>query len=100
MTIFAGAETVKVGGPMAAAVATEGGHMDWPDFYQSFVEPRAVDPASVGEAAGADLQIFVAVYGPAGGGGSVTHFVSPTPNWGVGRLGLRPQQRPQPTAIS
>lgn len=82
VNIFGGADTVQVGGPMSAAVAAETGHGAWTDFYQAMLDPRHIDPASVGEPGG-DLQIFVAVYGPPGGGGTVTHFVSPTPNWGV-----------------
>jgi hypothetical protein len=82
VTIFGGAETVRVGAPMSAAVAVETGHGAWTDFYQAMLDTRHIDPASVGEPPG-DLQIFVAVYGPPGGGGDVTHFVSPTPNWGV-----------------
>jgi hypothetical protein len=45
------------------------------------VDTRPVDPASVGEAPGSPLNVFVAVYGTSSG--PITHFTAPTPNWGV-----------------
>jgi hypothetical protein len=82
VAIYGGAESVQVGAPMSAAIAIEGGHGDWPGSYQSWVDPVPVDPASVGESGGAELLIFVAVYGPSATE-SVTGFMAPTANWGV-----------------
>lgn len=78
--IYTGSSDIQVGDPLADAIAEQTGFMEYGANYQSQLLSVSVDPASVGEAGG-DLQIFVAVYGTAGG--AITGFTSPTPNWGV-----------------
>lgn len=85
--IYTGTD-IQVGDPMADAVAQQTGFTGapadgaFPGFYSAQLLPQAVDPVSVGEDAGSDLFVYVSVDGPAGGGGTITAFVSPIANWG------------------
>jgi hypothetical protein len=87
--IYTGDGSIQVGDPMSDAVAQQVDFMDvpasggFPGFYYAFLLPQAVDAASVGEAPGAALFMYVSVNGAAGGGGAITDFVSPIANWGV-----------------
>lgn len=80
--IYAGT-AIQVGDPMSEAIAEEFEHMDWGGPYVAHLNRNDVDPASVGEAAGSELYVFLGVYGDAGAGGDVTSIVSHQPNWGV-----------------
>jgi hypothetical protein len=72
---------LQVGTPMAEAIAVQDGSTDAGSGVSvAWIFAQSIDPAEVGEPAGTEISIFVAVRGPAGG--TITEIVAPASNAG------------------
>jgi hypothetical protein len=73
---------IQVGTPMREVIEVQDGFLDdAPDAYVSWIFSQPIDPVEVGQASGADLRIFVSVWGPPGGTGAVEEIRAPSVNF-------------------